>query len=315
MRAIQSNNFSHTGQEYGFSLIWVRSWLFKLLTWVNDFSQTGQKYGFSPVWVRSWHFKLLAWLNDLSTGQEYGLSPVWNRIWHSSLNSVWLRLCWRRLSSRLKDLSQTEHLNNFSLRWLWEREFCLRAPLSPNDLLQTVHMKGFSPVWFLLFFSSPRRSKTLLPFKCVSSLVWVIQCCCRVSVSANDLWQTEQDCFLIVRDVTIVSSTEISSRDAPDPCNSLDATAFQESSDRKGCLAVCLWSLLSPQSCDCQQEYLHHPSHWPWKPVLCSPTDDNVSLGISYWKVPRRLPLTQQHPILKSECVHCLRDKSRRLFV
>ena len=72
------NDFGHVLHTYGFSPVWILSWIFNLPLSLKALWHLLQAYGFSPVWVLSCLFKCPFWVYALShLLQANGFSPVW----------------------------------------------------------------------------------------------------------------------------------------------------------------------------------------------------------------------------------------------
>ena len=74
------NNLPQSLHSYGFSPVWIRRCLTKLVFWENLFPHSSHLNGCSPVWVRKWTTKHLLLAKPFPQSSHLnGFSPVWTR--------------------------------------------------------------------------------------------------------------------------------------------------------------------------------------------------------------------------------------------
>ena len=165
----------------GFSPVWIRSCLCKLLDVVNAIMQNLHWNGFSPVWMRSWSRKLPDVVNAFMQNWHWnGLSPVWMRSW----------------SLKCPDCAnaflQNWHANGFSPVRI---SSCFFKSNSPNPFVENWHADWRSQKSVRLLAFNDFSSQLTAPLKRLFGCL-----CCRRDITestASECWSGLEQRFYL----------------------------------------------------------------------------------------------------------------------
>ena len=164
--------------SYGFSPVWILSWILNSIPDLNFLGQLWHSNGFSPVWIILWTMisrLVLNFLGQFVQWNFFSLCLKWVASWFLSwqdweyislqnvhlvgfssellisclIRVVWILSCLLKFCEWVNLFAQCLHSKGFSPVWVWILSCVFKLNNEENVLLQDLHSNGFSPVWIL----------------------------------------------------------------------------------------------------------------------------------------------------------------------